>query len=314
MTHSVLVYVALMDHIQDTAGSAFHVDRIVMKDVTHQRENVMHVKMGIGDRSVTFHVHRITNDECNVCKEEFWGSDCLNNCSTHCKQGNDSMSTCEINSGNCKHGCLPESHGLQCSLLCDKHCLASEGGALECNQMDGHCTLGCGNGYKQTNTGCIDDQMNQNGGAGHGTSGSVIGGAVGGVFGLLTVALIIGLLIIVRRRRQDSTDGPKTDAAESPTTSTNDNNLDRPSDSKLVVTRTSKEQRKTNQLIQSAGKTKDLENNAKCKTPVEDASKDILQDKDTDDVYYNLNKVAAKDLEAFVAAKDKSYYLEEFKV
>ncbi|XP_052761851.1 uncharacterized protein LOC128204477 [Mya arenaria] len=122
-----------MDHIQDTAGSAFHVDRIVMKDVTHQRENVMHVKMG---------------------------------------------------------------------------------GALECNQMDGHCTLGCGNGYKQTNTGCIDDQMNQNGGAGHGTSGSVIGGAVGGVFGLLTVALIIGLLIIVRRRRQDSTDGPKTDAAE----------------------------------------------------------------------------------------------------
>ncbi|XP_052763610.1 multiple epidermal growth factor-like domains protein 10 isoform X2 [Mya arenaria] len=292
-----------------------------------------------------------TNDECNVCKEEFWGSDCLNNCSTHCKQGNDSMSTCEINSGNCKHGCLPESHGLQCSLLCDKHCLASEGGALECNQMDGHCTLGCGNGYKQTNTGCIDDQMNQNGGAGHGTSGSVIGGAVGGVFGLLTVALIIGLLIIVRRRRQDSTDGPKTDAAEensvvyqntsasagiyneltdkmdeakpskghvnnakeSPTTSTNDNNLDRPSDSKLVVTRTSKEQRKTNQLIQSAGKTKDLENNAKCKTPVEDASKDVLQDKDTDDVYYNLNKVAAKDLEAFVAAKDKSYYLEEFK-
>ncbi|XP_052763376.1 uncharacterized protein LOC128205628 isoform X3 [Mya arenaria] len=255
------------------------------------------------------------NDECNVCKEEFWGSDCLNNCSTNCKHGNNSMSSCDINSGKCLHGCLSESHGLQCSLLCGKHCLPSEGGVRECNQMDGQCR--CENGYKQTDTGCTDasvaDQINQNGGAGDGTSGSVIGGAVGGVLGLLTVALVIGLLIFVRRRRLDSTDGPRADAAESPTTSTNDNKLDRLSDSKLGVTRASTEQLKTNQLKSSEGKSEHSENSAKCKTPVEDSPKDILQDKDTDDVYYNLNKVAVKDLGAFVAAKDNSYYQEEFK-
>ncbi|WAR16528.1 PTPRT-like protein, partial [Mya arenaria] len=284
------------------------------------------------------------NDECNVCKEEFWGSDCLNNCSTNCKHGNNSMSSCDINSGKCLHGCLSESHGLQCSLLCGKHCLPSEGGVRECNQMDGQCR--CENGYKQTDAGCTDDQIDQNGGAGDGTSGSVIGGAVGGVLGLLTVALVIGLLIFVRRRRLDSTDGPRADAAvyqnksasaniyneindktdevksskgrknnakESPTTSTNDNKLDRLSDSKLGVTRASTEQLKTNQLKSSEGKSEHSENSAKCKTPVEDSPKDILQDKDTDDVYYNLNKVAVKDLGAFVAAKDNSYYQEEFK-
>ncbi|XP_052763990.1 multiple epidermal growth factor-like domains protein 10 isoform X1 [Mya arenaria] len=225
-----------------------------------------------------------SNDQCNVCKEEFWGSDCFNNCSTNCKHGNDSISTCDINSGNCKHGCLPETHGLQCSIPCDKHCLTSEGGVRECNQMDGQCRLGCENEYTQTHTGCIDasvgDQIHHNGGAGDGTSGSVIGGAIGGTSGsvigvaiggvltLLTVALGIGLCILIRRRREDSTDGPETDTAEknsvvyqntsasasiynelndktgevkpskahennskeTPTTSTNDNKLDRASD------------------------------------------------------------------------------------
>ncbi|XP_052763360.1 platelet endothelial aggregation receptor 1-like [Mya arenaria] len=148
------------------------------------------------------------NDQCNFCKEEFWGSNCLINCNINCKHGNDSMSSCDINSGNCKHGCLPESHGLQCSLLCDKHCLVSEHGALECNQMDGQCRLGCSNGYKQTDTGCINV-----GDDGAGTSGATVGGAVGGAVSLLAIALVIGMFIfILRRRRKDSNSGIEADA------------------------------------------------------------------------------------------------------
>ncbi|XP_052763358.1 uncharacterized protein LOC128205624 isoform X2 [Mya arenaria] len=234
------------------------------------------------------------NDECNVCKEQFWGSDCLNNCSTNCKYGNDSMFTCNVHSGKCIHGCLSESHGLQCSLLCDKHCIPSEGGVRECNQMDGQCTSGCETGYKQTDAGCI---MEENSVVYQNTSASAN----------------------IYNELNDKTDkmkpskGHENNAKESPTTSTNDNKPDRPSDSNLLATRGSTEQPKTTNLIPSAGKSDDLENSAKCKTPVEDASKDILQDKDTDDVYYNLNKVAVKNLGAFVAAKDKSYYLKEFK-
>ncbi|XP_052765205.1 protein draper-like isoform X1 [Mya arenaria] len=142
------------------------------------------------------------NDECNECKEEFWGSDCLKKCSTNCKRGNDSISSCDIISGKCKHGCLSESYGLQCSLSCDKHCLASEGGFLQCNQMDGQCRLGCENGYKQTDTGCINGKVGDDSA---GTSGATVGDAVGGAISLLAIAFVSGMFIfMLRRRRKDS--------------------------------------------------------------------------------------------------------------
>ncbi|WAR17367.1 hypothetical protein MAR_031961 [Mya arenaria] len=96
------------------------------------------------------------NGECNLCAYDYWGEYCLNNCSENCTHLNESWSSCEIATGECKYGCLHGTHGSFCNIYCDQKCSASEDGVRECRQTDGQCTLGCETGYKLTTTGCIE--------------------------------------------------------------------------------------------------------------------------------------------------------------
>ncbi|XP_052764466.1 multiple epidermal growth factor-like domains protein 10 isoform X2 [Mya arenaria] len=304
------------------------------------------------------------NGKCNLCSYEYWGEYCLKNCSENCMHINESLSTCDITSGECKYGCQYGTHGSHCNIKCDQKCIASETGVRECSHTDGQCTQGCITGYKQGNTGCIDVIKCSVASVSAGTSGAVIGGAVGGVVALLSIALVIGAFILIRRsRRKDSTDNPKTDGYEAdlviskeeneavfqnatastsiyhvindttengkpgngfennPTESNplkaarDENNADRSSDcqDKIVITKASTGQSKTKKLRNSAGRSEQLENSVEGQTPIKDASNDITHNKDTGDVYYNMNKVAVKHLGLFVATKDKAYFLEEFK-
>ncbi|XP_052765209.1 uncharacterized protein LOC128206651 isoform X3 [Mya arenaria] len=68
--------------------------------------------------------------------------------------------------------------------------------------MDGQCRLGCENGYKQTDTGCINGKVGDDSA---GTSGATVGDAVGGAISLLAIAFVSGMFIfMLRRRRKDS--------------------------------------------------------------------------------------------------------------
>ncbi|XP_052762508.1 multiple epidermal growth factor-like domains protein 10 isoform X2 [Mya arenaria] len=108
---------------------------------------------------------------------------------------------------------------------------------------------------------------------------------------------------------------PENGFENNPTASKDENKEDRSPDCQdtIVITKASTGQSKTKKLRNSAGRSEQLENSVKGQTPIKDASNDITHNKDTGDVYYNMNEVAVKDLGLFVATKDKAYFLEEFK-
>ncbi|WAR16495.1 TENX-like protein [Mya arenaria] len=268
------------------------------------------------------------NGLCDLCAYDYWGEYCLNNCSENCTHINESLSSCDIASGKCKYGCQHGTHGSLCSIECDQKCIASESGVRECRHTDGQCTQGCITGYKQGNTGCIDVLTFSEASVGARTSGAVIGGAVGGVVALLATALI---WLFPKRRMAQSfktqlllpvfimllTIRPKTLNLKMvlKTILQDENKEDRSPDCQdtIVITKASTGQSKTKKLRNSAGRSEQLENSVKGQTPIKDASNDITHNKDTGDVYYNMNEVAVKDLGLFVATKDKAYFLEEFK-
>ncbi|XP_052761849.1 receptor-type tyrosine-protein phosphatase kappa-like [Mya arenaria] len=142
---------------------------------------------------------------------------------------------------------------------------------------------------------------NKDGGDGAGADGVVVGGAVGGVVALLIITLVIG------RRIKDRNDAPKKDGYKA------DHTPGRPPDPKDKVRKVSTEQPKTKKLRNTAGNSEHLGNGVNSKPSITDASNNKSQEQNTDDVYHNLNKVATKNLGDFVAAKDRSYYLKQFK-
>ncbi|WAR16521.1 PTPRS-like protein [Mya arenaria] len=96
-------------------------------------------------------------------------------------------------------------------------------------------------------------------------------------------------------------------------TNAEDHTPDRPADPKDKFRKVSTEQPKTKKLRNTAGNSEHLGNGVNSKPSITDASNNKSQEQNTDDVNHNLNKVATKNFGDFVAAKDRSYYLKQFK-
>ncbi|WAR16520.1 TENX-like protein, partial [Mya arenaria] len=244
------------------------------------------------------------NGECDFCSKDFWGKKCLNNCSENCTHINESLSSCDITSGECKHGCQNGTHGSFCNIKCDQKCLASGDGVRECRQTDGQCTQGCITGRRKDST---DNPKT----GGYEADLVISKEENGAVFQNATASTSIYHVI------NDTTENvkPGNGFENNPIAARDENNADRSSDcqDKIVITKASTGQSKTKKLRNSAGRSEQLENSVEGQTPIKDASNDITHNKDTGDVYYNMNKVAVKDLGLFVATKDNAYFLEEFK-
>ncbi|WAR16435.1 TENX-like protein [Mya arenaria] len=140
------------------------------------------------------------NGKCDVCEYDYWGEYCVNNCSENCTHKNESLSSCDITSGECKHGCSHGTHGLRCNIKCDQNCITSGKGVRECRQTDGQCTLGCETGYKLTNNGCVEEIVADN----DDSNGAVMAGVTGGVIALLSVSLALSVGYIVYMKRLKS--------------------------------------------------------------------------------------------------------------
>ncbi|XP_052764631.1 uncharacterized protein LOC128206302 [Mya arenaria] len=113
---------------------------------------------------------------------------CNETCSPYCL-GNE----CKRASGVCLNGCSDGYFGTKCDQECSQGCRNSSGTICD---LEGTCLGGCTEGYLGQR--CFSDGRNQQTEETH--SGSVIGGAVGGVLGVCAVVALVVVVLVLKKK------------------------------------------------------------------------------------------------------------------
>ncbi|XP_064596704.1 multiple epidermal growth factor-like domains protein 6 [Liolophura sinensis] len=137
----------------------------------------------------------------DTCQEECslgeFGEECLNEC--HCKN----QESCNRVTGQCgDDGCAAGYRGHTCQNECDfntygENCLQTCGSCLdgdECNKVNGSCLLGCEKEF--TGELCQEPLTSETSG------GSMAGGIVGAILGVLFLLLVAAVILYRRRSRK----------------------------------------------------------------------------------------------------------------
>ncbi|XP_052764654.1 multiple epidermal growth factor-like domains protein 10 isoform X2 [Mya arenaria] len=157
---------------------------------------------------------------CTKCKDGYYGHYCSSACSTTCEEGK-----CDIQSGRCMEcssssyygdfcnttcssacstngcerqtgscfGCIPNYYGSTCENVCSENC-ANSTTESKCDSK-GKCISGCIDGF--TGDTCTTGRSQQ---TEETNSGSVIGGAVGGVLGVCAVVALVVVVLVLKKK------------------------------------------------------------------------------------------------------------------